>query len=105
MRARQLGHAILGDHPWRTTDQSIAPNVHQHNPGIDDDGVRLHVSDGDFNHTVDDFAHVVIVAFSRRGWVVAGVRRLQTGDPALSSCRISGATSVPKSSIERMVFA
>ncbi len=23
--ARQLGHAILGDHPWRTTDQSIAP--------------------------------------------------------------------------------
>ena len=42
------------------------PGVDQHDPVVNDNGVSLHVSDRDFNHAVDDFAHVVIVACGRR---------------------------------------
>jgi hypothetical protein len=42
------------------------PGVHQHHAIVDDDGVCLHVSEGDFNHTVDDLSHAVILAFSRQ---------------------------------------
>jgi hypothetical protein len=32
--------------------------VHQHHAVIDDDGVCVHVANGNFNHAVDDFAHL-----------------------------------------------
>ena len=53
------------------------PGVHQHHAVVDDDGVCVHVSDGDLNHAVDDFAHVVIVTCSGRGCAGPGGGRLR----------------------------
>ena len=80
--ATQLGHAAdvigmpvcqqdrmdLADRSARSLDGTrhfLGPpgdaGVHQHYAVIDDHGVGVHVPNRNFNHAVNDFAHVVII--------------------------------------------
>src|SRR5215211_547283 len=78
--------------------------VDQHDAVVVDYGVGVYVSDGDLDDPIDHLAHVVILSRWQMRTVSAR-RSSQTGDRTASSWRTSGATSLPKSSIARMISA
>jgi hypothetical protein len=81
------------------------PGVNQHYAVIHNNGVGVDVSDGDLNDPIDYFAHSVNLSYVGRVPATPKWWTSQTADRAPNSSRTSGATLVPKSSMERMISA